>query len=619
MSECSAEVATSPADLAQTIRKAAQASEYRYDPLADAAKEIRLLSLASQDTAGRLCFKCEAFDLLAAPAYYAISYTWGEKLPLNEIRLNGYSMRVRENCHYALWQAQQHDKDGYFWNDAICIDQRNDIEKGHQVAMMGEIYAQAKCVLACIGPHGDDSRFCFEQVPKAYKYYQERRSASTVLSKAEFTAVWLGMLPKDSMHRAQRSIRCVSRRPYFQRLWIVQEVHKAQEVVFLCGASKMDGEAFARFAFQSALAERYGLTSMLSSDQDAKFQLATLLQITNPILRPGDSRTTSLLRHVQDLYSLGCAEVRDRVYAMLSISTKPTGFQCIHPRYSCSLVDLIMSALTYRDAPAMGWTSCISVLLYVLDCEQLHHEMDSQVEARQPDASGNLPVSTRRDSEVLMLQGSVTNTFRLHWNGFSLFIPDVEITVEPQRTDTRSLISEKTVEAMMRVADTARDQPQKVLINDRCTVVVCPQTRRGDYLVELHGEFYIVVRVTDQGCSIIGHALLVQVLPNFWLRPKGTWLQPDLGYVCDAQDLLTLVYVQEHAEEAENHEAVLKILSMRVCHRERSSYLVPCPRAEALAARVSPATLQRHVYRGSCGEAKGVAHVVLGMCCTRVD
>jgi len=43
------------------------------------------------------------------------------------------------------------------WIEAICINQADDIEKSHQVSLMGEIYRNADNVVIFLGEERDDS------------------------------------------------------------------------------------------------------------------------------------------------------------------------------------------------------------------------------------------------------------------------------------------------------------------------------------------------------------------------------------------------------------------------------------------------------------------------------
>src|SRR2546421_6055269 len=96
--------------------------------------EIRLLRLVS---AAEYHYELLHVSLEPWPAYTALSYTWGEKLCPNPIRLDNCSFYVTQNLHDALGRLQNHDRAGLLWADAICVDQTNDDEKNHQVGMMG--------------------------------------------------------------------------------------------------------------------------------------------------------------------------------------------------------------------------------------------------------------------------------------------------------------------------------------------------------------------------------------------------------------------------------------------------------------------------------------------------
>ncbi|KAK3341031.1 heterokaryon incompatibility protein-domain-containing protein [Neurospora tetraspora] len=84
--------------------------------------------------------------------YGALSYTWGDSPDAYEIFINDRKSLVKENLHMALLALRQTDEDRLLWIDAICIDQDNDKEKGHQVGQMRQIYENAEQVLIWLGP-----------------------------------------------------------------------------------------------------------------------------------------------------------------------------------------------------------------------------------------------------------------------------------------------------------------------------------------------------------------------------------------------------------------------------------------------------------------------------------
>ncbi|RYP20974.1 hypothetical protein DL765_002511 [Monosporascus sp. GIB2] len=106
---------------------------------------IRLLSL---DNCG---YRLEVKSLAKLPEYWALSYCWGnleDTLPLQ--RGGGpqvYEIRVTKNLHSALVHLSQVYHGKWFWVNAICIDQGNEVEKAQQIELMRDIYSRAEEVV----------------------------------------------------------------------------------------------------------------------------------------------------------------------------------------------------------------------------------------------------------------------------------------------------------------------------------------------------------------------------------------------------------------------------------------------------------------------------------------
>lgn len=156
-------------------------SAFRYTKLDSPSHQIRLLSFTWSSKSDNVRCKLQVLNVDDAPGYHAISYTWGDPVTSRTIFIDGLSVAVRENCYYALWQAQNYRMDMHYWIDAICINQDDLEEKSEEVAMMGAIYARATLVLACIGHHYGDSQFFFERAPQSHQIYERVRWRSAVL------------------------------------------------------------------------------------------------------------------------------------------------------------------------------------------------------------------------------------------------------------------------------------------------------------------------------------------------------------------------------------------------------------------------------------------------------
>ncbi|KAF2825887.1 HET-domain-containing protein, partial [Ophiobolus disseminans] len=121
--------------------------------LPEPTPHIRLLQIIAGSFRQEIVCDLSIWPLNTAPSYIAISYTWDNPTPTLDMTVTKRRMVGRLNSQYALQQAfnQTKGRQQYLWLDAICIDQNNDREKGHQVALMGELYKRAAQVLACVG------------------------------------------------------------------------------------------------------------------------------------------------------------------------------------------------------------------------------------------------------------------------------------------------------------------------------------------------------------------------------------------------------------------------------------------------------------------------------------
>ncbi|RYP62597.1 hypothetical protein DL771_009676 [Monosporascus sp. 5C6A] len=83
--------------------------------------------------------------------YEALSYCWGSNRLAGTVMANEKVLFITENLSEALQHLRHKDEDRILWIDAICIDQNNIRERGHQVGCMGRIYSRAHQVLVWLG------------------------------------------------------------------------------------------------------------------------------------------------------------------------------------------------------------------------------------------------------------------------------------------------------------------------------------------------------------------------------------------------------------------------------------------------------------------------------------
>ena len=87
--------------------------------------------------------------------YEALSYTWatedGDCKRSSQIRCGGTRIWVTKNCELALRYLRKENSNRVLWVDAICINQKDNKERGHQVGMMRNVYSKATEVLVWLG------------------------------------------------------------------------------------------------------------------------------------------------------------------------------------------------------------------------------------------------------------------------------------------------------------------------------------------------------------------------------------------------------------------------------------------------------------------------------------
>ena len=123
-----------------------------------------------------------AVNLADNPKYFALSYMWGPIQPKYEIILNAQPFRVREN----LWQLPRglraEDSSFILWCDQLCIDQKDEKEKGHQVRNMGKIYDTAEETWVWLGNLDPNTEKTMRFVSRVAKVYDQATFDKTVLN-----------------------------------------------------------------------------------------------------------------------------------------------------------------------------------------------------------------------------------------------------------------------------------------------------------------------------------------------------------------------------------------------------------------------------------------------------
>lgn len=324
--------------MTRKARKTASVPKEVYVPFRDSETQIRLVRLCPDSR--RLSGTLETWDRDSAPPFNAISYVWGFPLPQKTIYINGKPFPVGRNCHYALYQARLHHPVSYVWVDAICVNQQDLEEKAAQVASMGVLYGMASRVLACVGLADansdilcsvlEDPDAALQNVPlhESYPYSMD---------------IWAAVKDEASTVTICNAFTEFSHRPYFNRVWIIQELYGGgNRTSFLCGQHQIDCADLKDIGIR--LEDIF--TGFVDKPYKGEYD-RTLLDIFSLFPSVVDPQTEFMFpKYLETMLRKQCKDPRDRVYGTLSLidwgafgQTPPT------PNYQKSPVQLALELL----------------------------------------------------------------------------------------------------------------------------------------------------------------------------------------------------------------------------------------------------------------------------------
>jgi hypothetical protein len=220
---------------------------YVYTSLPD-YNSIRLLELVSSPVFAplqcKLVFSRSIVD--QSLDYNALSYAWGETTKTHHIIIEGKRLPISANLDRALRRVRRTEQDLYLWVDAICINQDDAIEKEYQISMMLQIYQSARRVVVYLGEQSDHSELLpefFDTTVRARRVFDSLDNGEENLDHEDLRS--MGTLREigepTSNNIMWRAARAFYDRPWIMRVWVVQEVVAANELVFLCGGWELPG------------------------------------------------------------------------------------------------------------------------------------------------------------------------------------------------------------------------------------------------------------------------------------------------------------------------------------------------------------------------------------------
>ncbi|KAL5360753.1 heterokaryon incompatibility protein-domain-containing protein [Aspergillus floccosus] len=250
------------------------------------------------------------------------------------------------------------------WIDAVCINQADIPEKENQIQLMRMIYGYAGNVVVWLGEEADKSddalKFIrlmaevredgIEGYDDVYDSEEESISGDDDgdggegddtggSTKAQYTIVLAPKKPQrptrsDEDHRA---VLKLLRRPWFRRIWVLQEVGLARSIQIMCGPVQTDGYVFSAGVGNSGIS--------FSDDPELKAVAASVVTLMKAaIFRPPYTPATSSGSPLADLLNMylrrEATQRHNKVYALLGLCKEDLEVSGLLPDYSISWTEL---------------------------------------------------------------------------------------------------------------------------------------------------------------------------------------------------------------------------------------------------------------------------------------
>lgn len=374
-------------------------------------------------------------DLNDWPLYVAVSHTWGCAGVNTYLTLHGSDdtharVTIRENMDSCLRRLRHSDVERVLWIDALSIEQDDLAEKTNQVAIIGLIFKMATGVVAWVGEHSDSSEAFFRpnwedniflgRIAR-FRIFARRctKTAKALVGililtmtiiislvclvttlRTSWGHLWdpsiilpgllalsgpwviallmvarLPLHPPTSSELARESSawRAFITRPYWQRVWVVQEIALARALIIQCGPDQVEWDSFmSQFRWNDSWGyTSYGLECLVS-DRDHTHSAPSddpywYMEFLDLARRPHEG-FNMIQQFVRLTADRKCFDRRDRIYALLSMEDRDAHPVPIVPDYTVDFLEMMRMLIMERPDICHG---CLAYGLQLTAWEKL--------------------------------------------------------------------------------------------------------------------------------------------------------------------------------------------------------------------------------------------------------
>jgi hypothetical protein len=268
------------------------------------------------------------------------------------LQLPGGQLSMTANLAAGLRQLRFLDRNRRLWVDAICINQKDNDEKGPQVALMAQVFRNAECVLVWLGV-GNSAIY------EAIEFMNDAANDSKIYGVQPELTFAANVTTRPNNEEGQALTELSNRtdpthlglffgQAWFRRLWIVQEFVLASKFALYNGTSTLYEQAFT-----TALAIFFRMNRILGRDlvdHEVLVAVGSLIHTRDRFpSRSGEESLLLLYDVVETHGDRECTNDLDLIYGVLGLSTPYQDIE-LEIDYNIDMEDLFISfARKYLD------------------------------------------------------------------------------------------------------------------------------------------------------------------------------------------------------------------------------------------------------------------------------
>lgn len=346
----------------ESLPKAEDESYFKHEPLKDNKGMIRLIKLLpSKAPTKRISCEILHVSLSNPPDYEALSYTWGGQEADCVIYCKEKRLLVTRTLYLALARLRMLDDSRLIWADAVCIDQKNTAEKTHQVRTMKEIYQAAQRVVIWLGEDEGNSHSAIALLGRLVDVWRQQQqhldnsktNDTSANERGPLSKVAVGLLQKDrtrlgippSHDPSYTALDALFERPYFRRVWIVQEIAMAREIQVLCGTSPLALPWDDLIAVLRYVADLAAYTMAIPS----ALEFGQMIERTRAAVIQGDAQRLKLSTLLSRHNCFQASEPKDNIIGIIGMAHSDLGIEIDYSRDTGDYFRSVALALLRHD------------------------------------------------------------------------------------------------------------------------------------------------------------------------------------------------------------------------------------------------------------------------------